>query len=301
MALQYGIQNLNDFLQVGHTFGLNHDGRMWPSGNEDEYYYGHGSGSTQWCASMGWGADSLNVFSDGRYIGATNTAQDDLKRITNYSPEIKFRNDDHSDKTTDASDPPTEIVITNTLSKVAGGIIERNDDSAHDVDFFVFTLTNNGEAVLSINEDAVIGASNLDIFATIYKSDGVTVIEDTSDYWDPTNTKISSRFTLDLEAGTYYIKVEGKGWGDPYNNPPSGYKDYGLMGRYSIFAKSTGEGPGTTPAPTNQSTQSPTQSPTTSNPTTCVASLDLGDKCTNSCECNVGSCSKGRGGWQCRS
>jgi hypothetical protein len=50
--------------EVGHTFNLTHDGR-----GSVEYYQGHGSGDTQWCPIMGWGADSLNQWDQAEYNG----------------------------------------------------------------------------------------------------------------------------------------------------------------------------------------------------------------------------------------
>jgi hypothetical protein len=37
--------------EVGHTLNLGHDGRAG-----HEYYTGHGTGETEWCPVMGWGA-----------------------------------------------------------------------------------------------------------------------------------------------------------------------------------------------------------------------------------------------------
>jgi hypothetical protein len=68
--------------ELGHTFGLRHDGRELPSGHE-EYYLGHGSGATSWCPIMGAGYYvSLVQWSKGEYANANNQ-EDDVAIISN--------------------------------------------------------------------------------------------------------------------------------------------------------------------------------------------------------------------------
>lgn len=165
---------------------------------------------------MGWGAYSLNVWSDGKYNGATRTNQNDLQIITDHHNGISYREDDHYDVMANA----TSIYLNNAgLVKVSDGIIGRNDNADHDIDFFSFSLDVESCAVLSVNEDAVIGASNLDVFAILYDNAGVQIY-DSELNWDPGNTKISAYFNVTLDAGTYYLSIEGRGWGEPMNDPP---------------------------------------------------------------------------------
>ncbi|MBM4048247.1 MAG: hypothetical protein FJ279_24350, partial [Planctomycetes bacterium] len=56
--------------EVGHPFGLNHDGTRGGS----EYYEGHGTGAMKWGAIMGAGYDSYVLqWSKGDYYNASNT------------------------------------------------------------------------------------------------------------------------------------------------------------------------------------------------------------------------------------
>ena len=65
--------------EVGHTLGLNHDGRISPP---EDYYEGHGSGPTGWAPQMGVGYyQSLVQWSKGEYRSANNT-EDDLAIIS---------------------------------------------------------------------------------------------------------------------------------------------------------------------------------------------------------------------------
>ena len=63
--------------EVGHTFGLAHDGSA-----TSKYHFGHGSGATSWGPIMGapWGARVV-TWTKGDHTGSTNS-QDDLDIIT---------------------------------------------------------------------------------------------------------------------------------------------------------------------------------------------------------------------------
>jgi len=202
--------------EVGHTLNLGHDGR-----GGQEYYTGHGTGETQWCPSMGWGAYSLNTWSIGDYDGATNQ-QDDLAVITAVSG-VDYRVDDHGGDVLSA----TPITLSGTsLEFAAEGIVSENDD----VDYFEFTLSDDSDVLMSINEDVVIGAANLDILAQIHDASGAVLYSS-----DPIDL-ISASFGIHLSAGTYYLSIDGVGWGTPMANPPVGYSDYGILGYYSVIA-----------------------------------------------------------------
>ncbi len=201
--------------EVGHTVNLSHDG----SPSDGGYYKGHGTGDTQWCPIMGWGAWSLNTWDDGEYYGTTNPNQDDLATIAAVTG-LAFRPDDHGD-----IDDATAIVLPPALSMVAEGVIsDRNDD-----DYFAFT-TLGGNVRFSINGDAVVGSTNLDILAKIYNSSEVEL------YTSNPVDKLSASFFVTLPAGDYYLSIEGVGVGDPTDNPPTGYSNYGSLGYYSIKA-----------------------------------------------------------------
>lgn len=189
--------------EVGHTLGLNHDGK-----GSDEYYFGHNG----WCPIMGASYyQPLSQWSKGEYNGATNL-EDDLAMITTKNG-FGYRNDDHGDTILAA----TELIEVGSVYLV-GGIIERNTD----VDVFSFT-TRTGIvdfAIYGIDE-----RSNLDIKAELLDSTGLVIYTS-----NPTNS-LNASIVRTVSPGEYYIRVSGDGRGDPTTN---GYSNYGSLGAYTI-------------------------------------------------------------------
>ena len=195
--------------EVGHTLGLNHDGRTTPS---EEYYAGHGSGETGWAPIMGVGYyQNLVQWSKGEYLSANNT-QDDLAIITTQNG-FGYRVDDTGNTLGTAK----ALTVSGTTVS-ASGIIERNTD----VDFFSFT-TGAGAISLTISPSGL--GPNLDILAELYNSGGTLVASS-----NPADLLAASISTT-VSAGTYYLKVDGVGKGDPLG---TGYTDYGSLGQYGI-------------------------------------------------------------------
>lgn len=195
--------------EVGHTVGLRHDGRFPP---DEEYYAGHGVGSTSWGAIMG-GAFTPNVtqWSQGEYPFADNP-QDDLAQITEY---LSYMPDDHGSTMATASDLNREDYFVFS----GEGVIEQNTD----VDYFKFS-TDGGSIDFQI--DPFYRGPNLDIGATIYDVFGVEV--DTSSPEDD----LGASFSSDLAPGEYYLAIEGTG--RIGEGSDFGYTDYGSLGYYSI-------------------------------------------------------------------
>jgi hypothetical protein len=208
--------------EAGHALGLNHDGLLSVKG--DDYYTGHGSGATYWTPIMGWTKMSepygVSQWDKGEYYDADNT-EDDLHKITTQNG-FGYRPDDHG-STPDAA---TAININNNNPEfVAEGIIERNTD----IDYFTFTLSSTGDVQLIINPDNL--APNLDIIAKIHDANGEVLY--TSNPLDALNAE----FRVTLNAGDYYLSIDGTGFGSP---PANGYSDYGSLGYYTIEAASGG-------------------------------------------------------------
>ena len=226
--------------EVGHALGLSHDGPGLPG--REEYYPGHGTGDTSWGPIMGapFGAN-VTQWSKGEYYQVNNTGssanygngEDDLEIITTKNG-FGYGVDEHGNTNATASEL---IPTTNTVS--AFGIIERNTD----VDVFSF-VTGAGNVSFTIDPSSRVYISdgnggytlenldsfkpNLDILAGLYKADGTLVAQD-----NPTDSLFAS-FNLFLDAGEYYIHIDGVGTGTPESANPSGYTDYGSLGQYEI-------------------------------------------------------------------
>ncbi len=201
--------------EIGHTFGLHHDGQ-----GASGYYGGHGSGATSWGPIMG-APYSQNVthWSKGDYVNA-NQQQDDLLFIGSSVPR---RFDDHA--------PDAENATPLTIG--AGGAVSNSGviGSPDDVDAFLFS-TGGGSLNLQFNGAGTTGIPNLDIEAKLYNSSG-TLITTAS----PAN-QLNATLTANLASGTYTVTVDGVGnatWAT------SGYDDYGSLGEYTIT--------GTVPSP----------------------------------------------------
>ncbi|MCA9062149.1 MAG: hypothetical protein KDA96_03800 [Planctomycetaceae bacterium] len=194
--------------EVGHTLGLSHDGTATVG-----YYSGHGSGETGWAPIMGVGySQNLSQWSKGEYSGANQT-QDDLNIITTANG-FGYRSDDYGNTTGTAQQ--AHIV---TPSQIDGsGIIERETD----IDVFSFTT---GAGSISFSVSAFELGPNLDILAGLYDATGTLVTSS-----NPT-AALGASITANVNAGTYYLKIQGTGNGNPLT---TGYTGYGSLGQYSF-------------------------------------------------------------------
>ncbi|MFY8201190.1 MAG: Calx-beta domain-containing protein, partial [Pirellula staleyi] len=207
--------------EVGHSLGLSHDGT-----STSGYYQGHGLGpdTAYWSTIMGVGYYvDVSQWDKGEYTGSNNAnaganynkGPDDLFVITNYNG-FGYKSDDHGNDAATAS--PLNVV--GTAVSGSGTITTRTD-----VDYFRFT-TSAGAVTLNVNS-APLGA-NLDIEATLYNSVGTLVASS-----NPL-LSLNANISAFLDAGTYYLKVDGTGAGTPTATPPTGYSDYASIGQYSI-------------------------------------------------------------------
>jgi len=190
--------------EVGHTLGLNHDGRTSPV---EEYYAGHGNGATGWAPIMGIGYyQQLVQWSKGEYLSADNTAEDDIAIITNKTPLIS---DDHAN-TTGAATAVNGALIT--------GIIEKSAD----VDVFKVSLTA-GTYVITLQPDQY---SNLDAVLEILGNTGSLIATSNP----PDLLSASNQLTV-ASSNIYYLRVKPTGKGDVLG---TGYSSYGSIGGYTI-------------------------------------------------------------------
>ena len=200
--------------ELGHALGLSHDGVIGGSA----YYEGHGSGETSWAPIMG-NSYSKNVtqWSKGDYPNA-NQLQNDLRIITSNLNEISYRFDDHGNWELDSTPLSVEG------GQLSGqGIISTQPD----VDAFSFE-TERARVEIHISPADV--GPNLDIYAELYDSAGQVIAIS-----DPENS-LSASLSVSVEAGEYFVLIEGTGNADFESG---GYSRYGSLGQYVISGQVT--------------------------------------------------------------
>lgn len=257
--------------EVGHSLGLAHDGA-----SSSEYYTGHGSGETGWAPIMG-GSYNRNVstWDDGSYSGSTNTGStgnygsgaNDVAVIVGNNG-FGFRPD------LVGNDRSTAAPLT-----IAGGTVTQfgTIETRSDSDWFSFDLLDVGDVNLSfdpywyrayVDGDGLWGgttstylsrtsdinsttpypenASNLDLAVDLYDSKGVLL------YRADSPGLATSIALQGLAASTYYLKLDGVGFGAPTASTPTGYSDAGSLGNYWISGTITraadNAGGGSTPS-----------------------------------------------------
>lgn len=201
--------------EVGHAFGLHHDGTL----DGDEYFGGYGTGRTGWAPIMGAGYNrAVTQWSRGEYDNASNT-ESDLAIITSNANRIQYRRDDHRNTRGSA----TRLEPNSDGELEMAGVIH----TGRDRDVFVLEM---GAGELELDIDGIRFGTNIDLKATVYDAEG-DVIEE----FNP-ERRLNVDVNMDLPAGTYFVYVEGAGFGDPVAD---GYSAYGSIGQYTI----TGEYP----------------------------------------------------------
>lgn len=196
--------------EIGHTLGLSHDGRI---SAQEEYY----SGTEEWAPIMGVGYYSKIVqWSKGEYADASNQ-QDDITILSSGVSTLGFRPDEAGNT----------IGTSKQLNYNDAGDINANQNSgvisnAADEDIYFFT-TSGGLIDLLITPSS--SNPNLDIYASITDVEGKTIA-----FSSPSDS-LSSKFTINLNAGTYYLHIKGSGKTNPTTD---GYSDYGSIGEYFI-------------------------------------------------------------------
>ncbi len=203
--------------EVGHTLGLTHDGLFASSDpSHVEYYSGQGSGKVAWAPHMGVGYYvPLVQWSKGEYANASNT-QDDLTIITTQNG-FGYRADDFANSQGAAKAIPGTAGAKSFAVNVSGVIENRND-----ADWFKITA---GSGALKLDAVGGPACTMLDIQLSLYDSKGSLVVAANP----PTDVIASINQTV--SSGTYYLKIDGVGLGDPL---VTGYTDYSSLGQYTI-------------------------------------------------------------------
>jgi PKD repeat protein len=184
--------------EVGHSFGLNHDGT-----SAVEYYQGHAN----WAPIMGVAYyQPVSHWSKGEYSGANNT-EDDAAII---AQEVNYRTDAHGNTTLNAT-------AINGPALSAEGVIETRTD----VDVFKFHA-GAGTATFNVTPDNV--SPNLDVQLRLFN--GVGTLLATANV----TTTLNATLIKSLAQGTYYLEVDGVGTG----TATRAYNDYGSLGQYRL-------------------------------------------------------------------
>lgn len=201
--------------EIGHTMGLNHDGR-----GSTEYYSGHGN----WAPIMGFSLNKpIAQWSLGEYSNASNN-QNDLLIIAGNQNNFGFVADDHGNTTNTA----TEVEADGSGAVIEAqnnGIIHDRDD----IDLFSF-LARAGEATFTINPNQA--HPNLDIQVRLLDETG-------SEIASSNPSGLSATLTENISAGLHFLEIQGVGSG----TVDDGYSDYASIGKYSISGQYTVQTP----------------------------------------------------------
>ncbi len=201
--------------ESGHSVGLAHQSKYGASCVTpiEQYNTGAGSGETGWAPIMGNSYyRNMSNWNDGPTPYGCTNMQDNLSIIATQNG-FGYRPDDYTE-TLNAS---TYILSSSNLSVT--GIIGANADK----DAFKFTLSQNSNfhlTAIPFNVAANYIGADLDIKLELYNA-SATLIRT----YDPQETMSVTIDTV-LNAGTYYLKIDGTG------NLNTG--EYGSLGSYTI-------------------------------------------------------------------
>lgn len=202
--------------EAGHTLGLQHQSVYNSScGKTSEYSGGQGSGEIGWAPIMGVGySRNMTTWHTGTSTVNCSTIQNDIDTIARVWNGFGLRSDDHSDTYTSA----TDLNLT-VINFTAEGMINNLDDR----DVFKFNLTSSTNFRLNAipqNVGAGNNGANVDIRVGL-----INPLGDTVGRYNPSDL-LNAGVDTNLNAGTYYIVVEGVG---NINMP-----DYGSVGSYGL-------------------------------------------------------------------
>jgi hypothetical protein len=201
--------------EIGHTLGLQHQSQFNNTcALTTEYFEGIGDGEIGWAPIMGVGYyKNVTTWHNGPSVEGCSVYQDDIQKILSLN-NLQLRNDDHSDEVVRASD----ISVTGGAFVVKGMV---NNDL--DRDAFKFTLnapTQFRASVVPNNVGENCAGANTDMKLTLLNSGF-----DTIGVYNP-STLLSAALDTNLNAGGYYVVVEGVG-----NNY---LPEYGSIGYYTF-------------------------------------------------------------------
>lgn len=205
--------------EIGHTLGLNHQSAYDVNCvKTNEYNAGVGAGEIAWAPIMGVGYyRNFTLWHNGSNPWGCTNYQDDLSIITGNGNGVSYRTDDYSNNVNGGA---TQENFVNSRFSV-NGIIE----TVADKDVFKFNMPVRGVFHLEANPYSVASGdngSNLDVKLQLL-SNGQTVLNT----YNP-DLLLSATIDTTLNAGTYFLRVEGSG--NIY------VPDYASLGSYTLAA-----------------------------------------------------------------
>jgi hypothetical protein len=221
--LNYNPKNIAEAAshEAGHTLGLYHQAAYDANCVRiSEYYGGQGSGEIGWAPIMGVGyyQNTTQWYNGPNPYGCTNY-QNDLTVITSYN-DFDYRTDDHAATFAGA----TNATFTSQQFTIAG-VVEKSTDQ----DMIKFIVPANGQFHLNANPfnvGAANAGSNLDLQVSLYNQSQTLI-----NVYNPGNL-LNSVIDTNLNAGTYYLKVEGKG--NIYASAYASLGSYTLQGQLTF-------------------------------------------------------------------
>lgn len=193
--------------EAGHTLGLFHDGTTVAlAGQDPNYYGGHGN----WAPIMGnsYGRP-VTQWSSGQYPYANNQ-QNDLNQIASV---VGWVADDYLGTTASTATLPA--------GTTRGGLI----NSSGEADVFRFSLLGTRSMNIQTWEWAQWVDSNLNMRVRLLNSAGTVILTSSP------NTTLRTNFNVTLNAGTYFVVVDGVGEG----TVSTGYSNYDSLGFYYVL------------------------------------------------------------------
>ncbi|HMK20136.1 MAG TPA: zinc-dependent metalloprotease [Chitinophagaceae bacterium] len=222
--LSYSIKNVAEAAshEAGHTLGLRHQSSYNAACTKlSDYNWGQGTGEIGWAPIMGAGYNqNLTLWNSGPNSLGCGVIQDDLSVITNATNGFGYRTDDH----TDVFSTATSATFNSSGQAVISGVIEKTDDK----DLFKITVPIFSRLQLNaIPYNVGTGNSGSDLDLQVDFLDGSHASIGT---YNPGNL-LSSVIDTFINAGTYYMRIDGKG--NIYA------PEYGSLGSYSLQATYT--------------------------------------------------------------
>lgn len=223
--LGYNVKQISEAVahEAGHTLWLYHQSSY--DGNcvkISDYNTGQGSGEIGWAPIMGVGYyQNLTLWNLGPNSYGCNVIQNDMDKIITQNG-LSYRTDDYQATFSQAQN----LTFSNNQFNVTG-VIGQNTDQ----DMFKFTLASSGRFRLDAvpyNVGTGNAGSDLDMQLTLYNSSQTQL-----NIYNP-GTLLSSVIDSNLNAGTYYLKVEGKG--NVYAPNYASLGSYSLQGTTGLSA-----------------------------------------------------------------